>query len=152
VKKYIKIKTGILGIVLLLIGTGLYAADLTVTGAVKTPTICDENGNNCKAVSSITSQLFGNRIEKTLGTYLAETDGFLHGYVISMGTIANNLLIYTDSNPDPTSLIIRAGKETTSIPIWNYVPFMVPIKKGDYYKIVSENSVVASIYWMPIGN
>lgn len=86
-------------------------------------------------------------------TYVAQTDSFVYGYVILRSSGASNILLWSDAINGQTDLIWRVGKEVDSSPdIWYYVPFMAPIKGGNFFRIGIDSSFEGLIHWMPLGN
>lgn len=89
---------------------------------------------------------FGEKVSRTEGTtFQASTDGLVTAFVVpnaNLGTAKG----YTDSNSAPTELVcsVGAGPDQTTM------SFTMPVKQGDYYKVVMENDGASSkIYFFP---
>ncbi len=86
--------------------------------------------------------------------YVAQTDGFLNGEVTwSRGDSGSYVLAYTGSTNPPT---VQRG--AASVYAYYYdiksSSFNIPVKKGDYFKVVytvSGAAATRAYYWMPVG-
>ena len=84
----------------------------------------------------------GDWISKSVGTsYAALTDGFVtfisSGYRQTTG--------YTDSSNPPTTARVACDQSIGDTP-YNNVGFTMPVKKGDYYKLVGQPG---TMFWIP---
>lgn len=76
--------------------------------------------------------------------YQAVSDGFLN--VVFSGSYQNFLTIQVGSTSNPATVIAQSGNDQNN---YSYAgSFMVPIKKGTYYK-VTKNGVP---YWSGLGD
>ena len=90
----------------------------------------------------------GSWVDKS-GGYAAQqaaTDGFVCVYGTSTGAdfVATG---YTDVNSTPTT-IRAAANGTHTYP----TGFMMPVKKGDYWKVVLTSGTTIAVYWIPLCN
>lgn len=98
------------------------------------------------------AKIFWTTETKNITTiYQASTDWFLIWYASINSSSATNISIYSDSNSNPWTLIQRSWKETWTMPQY-YTTFNVPIKKWDYYKVITEWSPSVVLYRIPIWN
>jgi len=92
---------------------------------------------------------FGSWESKSFGTvYQASTDGFAIGYAHRYG---NEVILtgYTDSSNPPTT--IRSKFSAEAVDGTAYGTILLPVKKGDYWKIVVDAGTADSLYWLPMG-
>ena len=73
-------------------------------------------------------------------------DGFLCVVGSAISTNSGVVDLYSDSNPTPTRIL--AGQSTAA---GKGISLFAPIKKGDYFKIVSTNLTGLHAYWLPFG-
>lgn len=112
-------------------------------------------------ISTVTSDLFpfslGNYETKSNNTvYQAPSDGFVTVKLESTGPYNYcHSKIYADSSSSPST--IRGYVNTHEDTDWDrrstYDTTTIPIRKGDYWKVVytaSEGSSTQTIYWMPL--
>ena len=79
-------------------------------------------------------------------SYLAASDGFVVGFA-GDGNAVSNLLGYTDSsNPPTTQRWYQHQQRSDAI---HYSSIMMPVRKGDYWKVTSSNTAY-TIFWMPL--
>jgi hypothetical protein len=98
-------------------------------------------------------QLIGGASEKKLGTtvtrstgvnYQAATDIFVFGawYSSSGGMVAE---VLSDSSATPTTVVQKFQSASSN----QGAPFCIPVKKGDYYKVVATN-VSCDVFEKPL--
>jgi len=97
-------------------------------------------------------------IEKKLGTWIdkssdygaqqAATDGFV---VVNCGSSGTDGYAqgFTDSASDPTTLRISAYRNTDQ-QLGGNAGFSMPVKKGDYWKVVKTGTYTISVFWIPL--
>lgn len=78
------------------------------------------------------------------GAQQAATDGFVTG----SATGALDLWGYTDAATNPTVARFRIVSGNTG----DYNTFTMPVKKGDYWKIVLTTGTMHVIFWIPLGS
>ena len=90
--------------------------------------------------------LLGSWVDKSAsyGAQQAATDGFVVGYFT--GDDGSNVKAYTDINADPTTLRFWIDMGGSNI---NGMNFMLPVKKGDYWKLVVTVTTI-TVYWIPL--
>lgn len=74
----------------------------------------------------------------------AATDGFAMG---DTGVSGGGISCVTDSNPVPTTIRVRNYVNAAEL-----VSVICPVKKGDYYEIIPQNSSTDAVYWIPLGS
>ncbi len=88
-----------------------------------------------------TVRLFGLWQALTANTvYRATTDGFIVSYATGAGIIE----VYSDGFNPPGTLRFQAGSGSG-------VSAMVPVRKGDYWKVQCMG-IVPVVQWLPLGN
>ena len=111
----------------------------TVDGGIATKKYVDDN--------KMTS-IFGSWDSKISDKdYQAATDGFVTAYAAEGGNSNSHLRGYTDSANPPTTLRVDECPYGGS----NY-HITFPVRKNDYWKVVSINNSGKTIYWLPVGN
>jgi prepilin-type N-terminal cleavage/methylation domain-containing protein len=93
---------------------------------------------------------FGTWVAESVGTtYQAATDGF----VVVYNYLNNNndyMYGYTDSSSNPTTLRAAFGLNNgVQNGVYGYYPFMFPVRKGDYYKVITPGFSSATMYFLP---
>jgi len=83
----------------------------------------------------------GDWLSRSTGTsYQATTDGF-----VVMGiSVGSSLTAYTDSSSTPTTVMF-----TISCPVNTNLSGTLPVKKGDYWKIVAAAGSADYLMWIP---
>ncbi|HDP36858.1 MAG TPA: hypothetical protein ENN27_03170 [Candidatus Atribacteria bacterium] len=126
-----------------------------ITDKFDTTTGHNHDGTNSRKMSG--NQL-GAWESKSAGTvYQAATDGFVMCHILATLSSDSEEWVsgYTDANSSPTTR--RAGCATGRVSNYDgYIrqnSFLMPVKKGDYWKVVSEgnNTPTITIYWIPLG-
>ena len=81
-------------------------------------------------------------------SYFAQTDGQVCAYV--NGGVVNEISGYTDGDDPPTTKRFVAGgaHAETGNPDSG---FNMPVRKGDYWKVVLETGVIGDLFWLPKG-
>jgi len=79
-------------------------------------------------------------------SYLAATDGYVVAYV--NGGVVNEISGYTDGDDPPTTKRFVAGgaHAETGNPDSG---FCMPVRKGDYWKVIVEAGVIGDLFWLP---
>lgn len=91
------------------------------------------------------SGLFGTWLVRSSDTvYQASTDGFIVVYIPD-NTRAN---ILTDSSNPPTTLMISGNEGYPSSP----GGVNCPVRKNDYWKVVTTTGPVPTVRWLPLGS
>ncbi len=109
-----------------------------------------------------TMQIFGTRVDDSsnYGAQQAPSDGFVSAYldVSDAGYCVYYANGYTDSSSNPTTIVAGATYQfTPSYSSRNYESFIMPVRKGDYWKVVPANSYGSctvnsfKVYWTPLG-
>jgi len=109
------------------------------------------------ALAAGTAVAFGSWVTKVAATsYLAATDGFL---VVALYSLTQNCTRYatgyTDANSPPTTIRCTAsGISVIDSDTENYGSFTMPVKKGDYYRVVVTGGgpYTIAINWIPLGS
>lgn len=92
--------------------------------------------------------VLGDWVSRSIDTaYQASTDGFVVAY--ASGNTEYAIEGYTDNASSPTTLRIKDGDTALSSQT-AYAGISFPVKKGDYWKVVSVSGVdSSSVYWIP---
>lgn len=77
-------------------------------------------------------------------TYLAATDGFAMGKQTSG---SGYVVCYTDTSNPPTTVRQTSFGDPTAGNTSN----IIPVKKGEYWKVNGDSSNVCTVYWIPMG-
>lgn len=100
-----------------------------------------------------TMEVLGASVNLTVGTvYQASTDGFVVFSGVPVGTTQYFVNCYVESTNPPTAIRARTmgysiGGNYESIPY-----LMVPVRKGEYYKVQTENTgTVINYQFVPMG-
>ena len=95
------------------------------------------------------SGVLGTWVDKSgsYGAQQAATDGFIIAYSPSEESINEYIEVYTDANANPTTLRTKSG--TTSGTTSFKMSIFCPVKKNDYWKIITNVTITA--YWIPLG-
>lgn len=97
-----------------------------------------------------TASVFSWNTKSRDTVYQALSDGLVV-VAVDNTTLAGILTGLTDSSNPPTTQRGVAGS-TTAAAASTYSSFTMPVKKGDYYKVVSSSGVPTfTIYWVPLG-
>lgn len=117
------------------------------------------DGEVTPANSSVTAAkataLLGAWVDKSgsYGAQQAATDGFVVGWFEANANGPAYYAAYTDSNADPTTIRQKGGVESSGDTGSDINAFTIPVKKGDYWKIVlTGGSATATVYWIPLGS
>ncbi len=87
----------------------------------------------------------GDWVSKSNDTsYLATTDGFATGY--NNDSSGNYFHGYTDAANPPTTVRVKGGSNGDT---GNFPGIMMPVKKGDYYKVTGTGGTPV-IFWIPL--
>jgi hypothetical protein len=82
------------------------------------------------------------------GAQQAATDGFV---IASVGfSESGRLDAYTDAASDPTTVRCHCSNDNGGN--LDNETITMPVRKGDYWKIVISNATVNSVYWIPLGS
>jgi len=123
-------------------------AGVTVDGClIKDGKAADSDKLDGEDSTSTNIKPLGSWETKSSGTvYQATTDGFVCAYV---HTTDDTPIIYgyTDSSNPPTTLRV-ANKDISDDAFSTYAGFCMPVRKGDYWKVVNAGKV----YWIPLGS
>lgn len=138
-------------------------AEVTLTSGQTTIT-----SSSIKDVRSFTSITFSqSQITGVLGSWVdksasygaqqATTDGFItvHCSLTDAGGTNFSVLGYTDSSSNPTTIRTSNNwKFSYNTPTSGYCGITFPVKKSDYWKVVTSGSGLTSIavYWIPLGS
>jgi len=79
--------------------------------------------------------------------YQATTDGFVVAYTAYPGSAGRTLTGYTDGSNPPTTVraFMQAGQYVA--------PFIImPVRKGDYWKLAPGAGQSATVFWLPLGS
>lgn len=83
------------------------------------------------------------------GAQQAATDGIIVASFNYNNQDGTGMYIYTDANSNPTTV---HGKCVLSGDLAGIFTVTVPVKKGDYWRIVLDgNNTVDAFYWIPLG-
>ena len=83
------------------------------------------------------------------GAQQATTDGFVV-CVSDGGGGGGSVTGYTDTNADPTTVRCYITKSNyQGVDFWT---FTMPVRKGDYWKVVFDTWTVEYLYWIPLGS
>jgi len=88
-------------------------------------------------------------------TYEAETPGILFGTVTDNDAGVSGVYVYvspTKSDVDgelPGALMLTAG-DLGGDDSKYVVPFSIPVKKGDFYRVAEQGTVITFMYWAPL--
>ena len=130
--------------------------NLDVEGAIGAKYYCDEDGNNCTSAPFSNNEVvlgaFGDWETRSARTmYQAETDGFVVGWGEG-GTGTWSVTLINTTNGNGANIVRQkissAGGGNQAITGLT-IPFNLPVKKGDFYRVSTTNSG-SSIYWLPI--
>lgn len=129
---------------------------VTVDGClIKDGKAADSNKVGGYAYNATEIKPFGTWESKTFGTvYQASTDGFV------LATISNDdathdfyIVAYTDGSNPPTTKRAEIYIDETTIESANQYWFLcMPVRKGDYWRVVKSDYTTARFfYWLPMG-
>jgi hypothetical protein len=99
---------------------------------------------------------FGNWSSRSKNTiYLAETDGYVIGYSregVYGGASNTTVSVSPNSNLYPETILSTASSNDDT-PIDYYGGFMVPVKKGYYWRVYCNGiSGSTTVFWLPVGS
>jgi hypothetical protein len=137
--------------VLITNGTGINAPAVSFDGTMI-------NTNTAGAL--VVGNAFGAWVDKSAnyGAQQAPTDGWVQCNIIYSNATDSEEWVtgYTDAASNPTTARARCatGKVSTYEGYIRQNSFLMPVRKGDYWKVVNEgnNTPTIAVYWLPIGS
>lgn len=125
-------------------------------GSIDTAHLADDAVTSAKIADQTLDNIFGSwtNLDSATNT-LVKTEVYKAGSDGSISVSANNsaqsgrLRLYTDSSNPPTTMRYQDYSYASG----GYVGLSgVPVKKDDYWKLVTNNTATPTIYWLPIGS
>ena len=111
------------------------------------------SANNGLTVSNGSVQMFGAWETKSEGqVYQASTDGLVLAVASNSGVSQVLLSGFTDSNSNPTTLRIGQLATRDGDTGGFSVSIIMPVRKGDYWKVTTFQGAADFVYWIPLGN